>query len=104
MVKVDNWQDPQLMEALLIWTGYGESMAPRRDNSMVIQRFGPDAARWIALIESLVDDFYESKANFEAADMPEMWAMAIADFKAKYPEVPEEITKALAWCYTFDYR
>lgn len=104
MVKVTNWRDPQLAEAVRAWTGYGESAAPRRDKSLVEQRFGSDAAKWIALIESLVDDFYESKANMEAADLQEMWAMAISDFNRKHPDAPEAITKALAWCYTFDNR
>lgn len=104
MVKVDNWKDPQLVEAFLIWTGYGDSVSPRRDYSIVMQRFGTDAAKWIALMELLADDFYKSKANFESADMQEMWSMAIADFKRIYPEAPDEIAKALAWCYTFDNR
>jgi hypothetical protein len=104
MVKVDNWHDPQLTEAVLVWTGYGESTAPRRDHLLVEQRFGTEAVKWKAVIESLVDEFYESGANFEAADMQEMWRKAISDFKKKHPDAPEEIAKALAWCYTFDYR
>ncbi|ACX95230.1 hypothetical protein Hneap_0369 [Halothiobacillus neapolitanus c2] len=104
MVKIDDWNDPKLMEAILIWTGYGDSMSPRRDSSMVVQRFGSEATKWISLIELLEDEFYESKANFESANMQEMSAMVIADFRKKYPEVPDEITKALAWCYTFDNR
>jgi len=104
MVKVDNWQDPLLAEAVLVWTGYGESAAPRRDKSVVAQRLGSDAAKWMSLVESIVDDFYESKANIEAADLQEMWMQAISDFKRKHSDVPEAITKALAWCYTFDNR
>lgn len=104
MVKINNWQDSQLAEAVLIWTGYGNSTAPIRDNSLVIQRFGSESDRWLALLDCLVDDFYESKANLEAVDIQEMWRMAIADFQAKHPNAPENIIKALAWCYTFDYR
>jgi hypothetical protein len=102
MVQVDNWQDPQLVEAVLVWTGYGKSPAPRRDRLVIEQRFGSNAAKWIAAIESLVDDFYDSKANLEAADLQEMWTMAISDFKEKHHDVPDTIVKALAWCYTFD--
>ncbi len=104
MVAVANWQDPGLKEAVLLWTGYGSATSPRRDKSAVQRRFGPDSPKWIALIESIADQFYESKANLEADDLPQMWTMSISDFKKRYPDAPEAITKALAWCYTFDNR
>lgn len=104
MVKVEKWQDPELSEAILIWTGHGESISPLRDRSIIEQRFGSNANNWMTLIESLVDEFYKTNANLEAENMQEMWESAIADFDKKYPDAPKEITAALAWCYTFDNR
>ncbi len=104
MVKIDNWNDPELTEAFLIWSGHGDSIFPRRETSMIKQRFGSEADKWSALIEILANDFYKTNANFEAENLQEMWAMSIADFKSKYPDVPDQIAEALAWCYTFDNR
>jgi hypothetical protein len=104
MAKIDNWQDPELKEAVLIWSGYGDSNFPRRDSMMVQRRFGYDANKWISTINFLVDDFYETEAERTAEDISEMWSISVADFKSKFPDAPDEITKALAWCYTFDNR
>jgi hypothetical protein len=104
MAKIDNWQDPELKEAVLIWSGYGDSNFPRRDSMMVQRRFGSDANKWISTINFLVDDFYETEAERTAEDISEMWSISVADFKSKFPDAPDEITKALAWCYTFDNR
>jgi hypothetical protein len=99
-----NWNDPLLAAAVLVWTGYGEANAPRRDKSFVQHRFGDDAAKWMGIVDVLADEFYESNANLRAVDMHGMWDMSIADFREKYPDVPEAVVKALAWCYTFDNR
>jgi len=99
-----NWQDPLLTKAVLLWTGYGNRTWPRRDKSALERRFGADSAKWIALMESIAHDFYESKAHLEARDLQEMWTMSIADFKKRHPDASDAIAKALAWCYTFDYK
>ena len=104
MGKINCWQDPELTEAILIWTGHGDAASPRRDSSWVELRFSDEGDKWLAIIESLTDDFYDTKANIEAKDISEMWTISIVDFKAKYPDVPDKIAKALAWCYTFDNR
>jgi hypothetical protein len=33
-----------------------------------------------------------------------MARQASAEFAAKHPDISAEAVKALAWCYTFDYR
>lgn len=104
MVEVNDWRNPQLTEAVLVWTGYGESTMPRFDNRLVEQRFGANAAQWLTLIKALADDFYASNAKYSAPDLHEMGTMAMADFMKNHPDAPEDIAKALAWCYTFDYR
>jgi hypothetical protein len=56
------------------------------------------------LVRELEDDFYESDARYVAADLPEMGQLASAEFARKHPEVSAEAIRALAWCYTFDYK
>ena len=51
-----------------------------------------------------MDEFYLSDAKHTAADLVEMGEMATKEFKTKHPEVADEVLKALAWCYTFDFR
>ncbi len=105
MVEVVKWDSAILTEAFLVWTAWGQHMMPRRDDALVVSRFGADAAsRVLPAIKSLMDEFYASDAKHTAADLEEMGRLAIAEFTAKHPEVPDEVLKALAWCYTFDFR
>ena len=62
------------------------------------------ATRLLPLIKALEDDFYRSGASLAADSLSEMTTLAIADFKRIHPELPDEIAKAFAWCYTFDFR
>lgn len=78
---------------------------PRRDDVSVVSRFGAEvASEVLPAIRSLLDEFYLSDAKCTAADLLEMGNMATEEFKAKHPEVADEVLKALAWCYTFDFR
>lgn len=105
MVPLNKWTSPEFTEALLVWTAYGRDVMPRRDDASVISRFGSEAAsELLPQIRSLVDEFYLSDAKLTAVDLGEMARVAIEEFKAKHPEVADEVLKALAWCYTFDFR
>ncbi len=104
MVKVDDWRNPQLTEAVLMWTGYKDSASPSWDRSRIEERFGADASHWLTLLESLADDFYDSNAKYDAADLQEMSEKAMEDFMKNHPDAPKEIAEALSWCYTFDNR
>ena len=104
MVKVENWQDPELTEAILLWTGYRDRSHPTWDSSRIENRFGVESIRWLALLQALADDFYASNAKYDARDLQEMGELAISDFLMTHPECPKEIVVALAWCYTFDNR
>lgn len=96
---------PQLTEAVLLWTGWRREAWPHFDDSSVVNRFGPElAAKLLSVIRILKDEFYSSDASLTAVDLQEMGKMATEQFKNKHPEIPEEIVKALAWCYTFDNR
>ena len=95
----------QLANAVALWTGWGYSVTPHRDDSVLVSRFGKqDATELIAKIKVLEADFYSSNANLTAETLAEMNAISIEQFKRKHPELPDEIAQALAWCYTYDHR
>lgn len=102
---MDKIENHQLVEAVLLWTGWGREMKPRRDDSVLIERFGPEcAARLLPAIKSLENNFYSSDAKYSAANLQEMESISIQQFKEKHPELPEEVAKAFAWCYTYDFK
>ncbi len=78
---------------------------PNRNNKRVVDRFGEqDAVKLLPLIKSLEEDFYASDAQLVAANLQEMEKLASEHFKRKHPTAAEEIVKAFAWCYTFDFK
>jgi hypothetical protein len=78
---------------------------PRFDDPSVVIRFGPElAAKLLAVIRRLKEDFYSSDASLVAANLQEMERLATEQFKKKHPDIPDEISNAFAWCYTFDFK
>jgi len=105
MVKIDASELPLIVEACLIWTGFGRTATPQRDDSSLRTRFGNESAsRLQTILKSLENEFYQSDAWKMATDLREMGELAGRDFKSKHPEVPDEIVQALKWCYTYDYK
>ena len=105
MRALSRWESAEFVEAVMVWTGFGLAMSPRRDDTAVVARFGAEAAaELLPAIKSLMDEFYRSDARFAAADLVEMGRMASEEFKAAYPQVADEVLRALEWCYTFDYK
>ena len=105
MVEMSDFDSPQLVEAILVWTGWGRERMPNRDDSKVLKHFGGDAAaRLLPIIKQLEDDFYQSNARLESNDLSQMATLASDDFRRKHPSVSDQIVKALAWCYTFDFK
>ncbi|MDH4098987.1 MAG: hypothetical protein OEV28_00225 [Nitrospirota bacterium] len=105
MVEVNSLKSPQLVEAIVVWTGWGRAQMPSRDDARLVDHFGADVAtKLLPIIKALEDDFYSSNARFIASDIAEMEKLAAAQFRQKQPEVAEEIVKAFSWCYTFDFR
>ncbi len=102
---MNNINSPQLIEAVRLWTGWGQSIMPSRSDKRLVDRFGEDvAAGLLPLIKFLEDDFYSSDARLVAANLQEMEKLASEHFRRKHPAVAEEIVKAFAWCYTFDFK
>jgi hypothetical protein len=92
-------------DAIVVWTGWGQEPWPSRDEKRLIDRFGIElAGSLMPAIRQLEEDFYTSEARDVATDLREMGEIAASEFREKHPEVSEEATAALAWCYTYDYK
>ncbi len=104
MAKIDPSVYPLLAEAVAIWTGWGTAAFPRREDGLLVDRFGIDiGARIIPLIKSLEEEFNSSDA-WKAGDLQEVAKIAEEDFKSKYPDLPDTIVQAFSWCYTWDWK
>jgi hypothetical protein len=91
--------------AIVVWTGWGEAMRPLRDKQLLVNRFGLVKSEEIyPIICKLVEEFYASDARFVVAGLKEMGNAAANQFREKYPELPDDAVRALAWCYTYDYK
>lgn len=100
-----NLSSPQLIEAVRLWAGWGQSTAPSRNDQRLTDHLSEHAAAaLLPLIKLLENDFYSSDARITAANLQEMRQLASEQFKQKHPGVAEEIVEVLAWCYTFDFK
>lgn len=98
-----DWE--RIGEAVVAWTGWGRFPFPRREESLLIERFGPDAtAELLPIVRELEGDFYASDARHRARDLTEMGEMVAREFRERHPELGSTAIDALAWCYTFDYK
>ncbi len=95
----------QLSEAIQIWTGYKKEISPKRDDSRIYIKYGADIGSTILnKIKELENGFYSTNASKIAKNLGEMEKISIKDFRRKKPNLPLRISKAFAWCYTFDYK
>jgi hypothetical protein len=105
MVKMTHEEWQQLGAAIVVWSGWGNSSRPSRNAESVAACFGEEtAATLLPLIRQVEDEFYASDARHVAADLAAMATISSRQFTAKYPELPVDAVRALAWCYTFDYK
>jgi len=96
---------PSISNALIIWTGWGRSSWPQRDEQSLVREFGSERAGvLIQKLQELEEEFYSSSARFVAKDLAEMGWMASEQFRSKHPELTGEAIQALAWCYTYDFK
>jgi hypothetical protein len=102
-MSASEWQ--RLSEAIVTWTGRGAFSFPRRDDALLVRRFGSgEAMSLIPKVHAMANEFYSSKANEVADNLAEMALMAAEEFKKRYPDISDDAASALAWCYTFDYK
>ena len=91
--------------AIVIWTGFGKTPWPSRDESRLVEQFGADAAADLTpQLRDLEQQFYASDARFTVRDLDEMGKVAADQFRKNHPEISEEAIRALEWCYTYDYK
>jgi len=84
MIEMTHEEWKRVADAMVVWTGKGELAWPQPDDSRVIARFGSDSANeLLPVLRTLYDEFYESDAHLKAANLPEMYAMASAQFREK---------------------
>ena len=96
--------DP-LTAAIVLWTGYGESSSPARDEERVRDRFGNDEAdRLLPLVRGVEDACWASKARETAVDLPEMARLARNHLRECFPQLGPDAIEAVVWAYTFDNR
>lgn len=87
----------------MVWTGWGETAWPAKDDDRPVERFGENAALdLIPAVHPLEKEFYESEANLTAHDLVEMGAMAPQRFRQLHPELANDAVEAFAWYYSFD--
>jgi hypothetical protein len=98
--------DPaQLSTALIIWTGFGQTPRPQRDEERLARHIGTHATiKLMPQLRKLEDDFYATSARQTAPDLPAMGRQASEDFRRHHPEISAEAVNALAWCYTWDHK
>lgn len=96
--------DESISRAIVAWTGHGQLAWPERDQSRVIEAFGPYAKELMPLIAALDKDFYASAAPNTIGDLNAMTEVAASEFRERHPEVSDGAVDALAWCFSFDMR
>lgn len=98
--------DPEtISEAIVMWTGWGDTAWPARDDQRLVDRFGSDArADLLPVVRQLEAEFYESDAHLTARDLVAMGMEAGDLFQRLHPELSRDAVRALVWCYTFDHR
>lgn len=95
----------QLSEAIIAWTGWGVSAWPARDKARVVEAFGEELAiDLMPAIREAEEEFYESDARRVVEDLAEMGETAAERFRKAHPEIDDAAIRALAWCYTYDFK
>lgn len=94
----------KLVDAVRIWSNWGNSL-PDRSDGRLIQQLGPkEAYELLPVIKQLEQDFYKSDARYMAATLQEMAQLSRLHFNQIHPALPAEISEILAWCYTYDFK
>lgn len=88
-----------------MWTRWGKAPWPARDEARLIDTFGlAEASRLLPRIRELEEEFYAADAQFVVSDLQTMGAVAAEQFSNAHPELAAEAVRALAWCYTYDFK
>lgn len=94
-----------LARGMSLWTGWGSRSHPTLDDEAVIDAFGDaDGQEVLAQLAELRSEFYATDAHTAAISLAALGDRAADEFRAKHPDVPDDVVAALRWCYTYDYR
>lgn len=86
MDKMNDFESSLVVKAVLVWTGWGRDVMPRRDDSLLVEHFGVEAAaKLLPVVKSLENDFYSSDARYVAVDLKEMKSWLQSNFERKTP-------------------
>lgn len=97
--------DGVISDAVVVWTGFGEAPSPDRDLQRLVEHFGPEVATEVVpQLRALEDDFYASEAIHHIADLAEATEAAASEFRERHPGLSEDAVRALAWCYSYDFK
>jgi hypothetical protein len=102
----DDLLDAELLSrAVVVWTGWGRTPTPARDESALVAAFDDELGIEVLVhVRALEDEFYRSNANNEAPDLTATGERVAGAFRATRPDIGEEAVGALVWCYTFDVK
>ena len=96
--------DP-INEALIIYTGFGNSPFPRAKTPSLVARFGESQGVELKQrIVGLLEELQQPVEGLEKRSKKSMTERAIEQLSPKHPELDESGLKALAWTYSFGLR
>lgn len=94
-----------LSEAIVVWVGWGTSPWPLRDESRVVELLGEELASLLMpAVLRAEREFYQSDARNVVAGLAQMGEVAAEQFRRSRPDLSDEAVRALAWCYTYDFK
>ena len=96
--------DP-INEALILYTGFGNSPFPRAKTPALAARFGEsEGAELKHRIVGLLEELQQPVEGLEKRSKKSMTERAIEQLSPRHPELDELGLKALAWTYSFGLR
>jgi hypothetical protein len=85
----------EVSDAVLVWSGYGETSWAARDEGPLVARYGEHRALdLLPLVKTLECEFYESDAYRTEADLAAVGRKAARQFRLAHPEVSDEAVDA----------
>ena len=96
--------DP-INEALILYTGFGNSPFPRARTPSLVARFGEaGGAELKQRIVGLLEELQQPVEGLERRSKKSVTERAIEQLSPRHPELDESGLKALAWTYAFGLR
>jgi len=96
--------DP-INEALVLYTGFGNSPFPRAKTPTLVARFGEnEGAELKQRILGLLEELQQPVEALDRRSKKSVTERAIEQLHPNHPELDESGLKALAWTYSFGLR